>query len=304
MSGREFDTPRIGALVVAYNRREDTLDCVRSLIRDSLEERSVYVVDNASTDGSPEALAESFPKVNLIRSEENLGFAGGNNIGLAQMIEDGLDAAFLINNDAVVEPGTLRRLAEAAFSEPETGVTTPKILLHSDPGVIWAAGGNIDPENGVAVQRCYGEDDQGQADKPADLDYAIWCAMLIKTSAILKVGGMDPSYFMYYEEAEWCRRIREAGFRIVYVPGARVLHKVGLVENGRNDMPYYMSRNRLIYLRSGGMNASGVAWIAVSEILRSAAGHAAHGRTREGRLMVRAVFDYFAGNDGRMGQQT
>jgi GT2 family glycosyltransferase len=290
----------IGVLIVTWNRKTDLLDCVRSVLRSDRSDLSIYVVDNASTDGTSEAVASEFPQVSLIRSEENLGFAGGNNLGLSRMLQDGVDAAFLLNDDAVIAEDMLSTLTDAGFDDPGVGVLAPKILFHSDPGMIWSAGGSVDTRTGIATQRFHLEPDDGRADDPVEIEYAVGCAMLVKTDAIRKAGLMDTDYFMYYEEADWCRRIRVAGFRILYVPRSRVRHKVGMNRDTSGHAVYYFARNRLLYLRRGGVSPSRIAWVAAAGILRSALGHAVHGRIGESRLMVRAVADYYSKSFGKL----
>jgi hypothetical protein len=292
--------PVIGALVVTWNRKDDALECVDSLLRSEYPRLTVYVVDNASTDGSSQAVAERYPDIRIIRSEENLGFAGGNNLGLARMLDDGVEAAFLINDDAVVERDTFAGLVSGGYDDPTVGVLAPKVLVHSKPGVIWSAGGNIDPMTGISAQRHCGEHDDGQADEPSEIDYAVGCAMLVRAEAIREVGMMDTRYFMYYEEVDWCRRIREAGYRILYVPRSRVTHKVSLNDGGRNRAAYYFARNRLLYLKSAGMPGGKITWLAVSDILRSAAAHAVKGRTDESRLMIKGLVDYYSHSFGKL----
>lgn len=283
---------RVGALVVTWNRRDDALDCLGSLFRSSYPDLTVYVVDNASEDDTRDAIACTYPQVRLIRSDQNLGFAGGNNLGMRAIMADGLDAIFLVNDDVVVSPDAVSVLVKP-LSDPHVGVTAPKVLVHSAPDVIWSAGGTIHPSSGVATQRFYGELDSGQADEIADVDYAVGCAMLVRSDVIRKVGSLDTSYFMYYEEADWCRRIRAAGYRILCVPQSRVWHKVSIGDNGRNNAAYYCSRNRLLFLRTAGATPGRIAWITFSDILRSAVVHAAKGRVHESRLLVKAVLDYY-----------
>ena len=288
--------PMIGALIVTWNRRQDVLECIESVKQSSYPRLAVYVVDNASPDESYEAIAARHPDVNLTRSEDNLGFAGGNNLGLSRVLEDGVDAVLLLNDDLVVGKEAVERLVERS-EDPEVGALAPKVFVHSDPGRIWAAGGMIDSRGG-AVQRHCGELDLGQADEPAEIDYAVGCAMLVKTEVVRQVGPMDPRYYMYYEESDWCRRMRLAGYRIFYVPESHVWHKVSMNGHIRNHAPYYFARNRLLYLREGGTHPLAVARIA-ADMIRSAAAHAAKGRREEGGLMVRAVADYYLKNFGK-----
>lgn len=289
--------PTVGALIVTWNRRQDVLECIDSVKQSSYPRIAIYVVDNASTDGACEAIAARHPDVNLKRSEDNLGFAGGNNLGLDWVLEDGVDAVLLLNDDLVVGEEAVDRLVER-LDDPEVGALSPKVFVHSDPGRIWSAGGMIDSRGG-AIQRHYGELDLGQADEPTEIDYAIGCAMLVKAEVVRRVGPMDPRYYMYYEECDWCRRMRQAGYRILYVPESHAWHKVGMNGHIRNNAPYYFARNRLLYLREGGTDPLSVAWIALSDTIRSAAANAVKGRPEESRLMVRAVADYYRQTFGK-----
>ncbi len=288
----------IGVLIVTWNRRADVLDCIRSVLRSDRSDLSVYVVDNASTDGTSDIIASEFPQVILIRSEENLGFAAGNNLGLTRMLRDGMDAAFLLNDDAIIAEDTISSLLDAGFDRPDVGAMAPKILLHSEPGTIWSAGGSVDLRTGVAVQRFYGEPDDGRADSPSEIEYAVGCAMLIKADVIRRVGMLDADYYMYYEEADWCRRIRAAGYRIFYAPQSRVWHKVEMDRKISDQAVYYYARNRLLYLGRSGASPARLVW-AGAGILRSALGHAAHGRMHESRLMLRGVADYYSKSFGK-----
>ncbi len=293
--------PRVGALVVNWNRKQDTLECIDSLLGSTYPALVVYVVDNGSTDGSADAIAERYPAVRLIRSPENLGFAQGNNLGLASVMADGIDLVFLVNNDVIVSHDAVEWLVAGAHGHPDAGVLSPRVMLYSKPDIIWSTGGMLDDETGVATQRHYGERNVGQAEAASEIDYAVGCAMLVRTEAIRKAGLMDSRYFMYYEEAEWCRRIRQAGYKIMYSPPSEVWHKVELGDESRNDSPYYFSRNRLLFLESVGTPRKRIARIAVMDLLRSAAAHAARGRLRRSRLMLLGLLDFYFGRFGRLG---
>jgi GT2 family glycosyltransferase len=290
----------VAALVVTWNRQNDVLDCIKSLTQSDYTCLRVYVVDNGSTDNTSDLVSKYFPSVVLIRSDRNLGFADGNNLGLDRILDDGTDAVFFLNDDAVVAHDTLKKLVPF-LCDDGVGIVCPKILVYGADDVIWAAGGIVDSKTGIARQRYYGEKDLGQADEQTDVDYAVGCAMLVKSEVIRNVGKLDSRYYMYYEEAEWCRRIRNNGYRIVYVPTSKVWHKVSIGETGRNNAPYYFSRNRLLYLRAGGVSEIKVAWFATLDILRDAIAHAVNGRIHESRLLVRGILDYYKNNFGRIG---
>lgn len=289
----------IGVLIVTWNRIADLRECLRSVMQSDYRGISVYVVDNASSDGTSVMVAQEFPTARLVCAKENLGFAAGNNLGLSLMLRDGVDAVLMLNDDTVVAEDAISALVAGGFHDPSVGVLASKVLFHSDPETIWSAGGAVDLRTGVAVQRLHGEQDDAQTDEPVEVQYAVGCAMLVKADVIRKVGLFDTDYYMYYEEADWCRRIREAGYKVIYVPRSRVRHKVGVSRNTSNHVIYYFARNRLLYMRKSGVHRVRIAWVAVSGIWRSALGHAAHARIRESRLMLRGVADYYGNRFGK-----
>jgi hypothetical protein len=281
----------IAALIVTWNRRQDVLECIDSLFGLSYPHLTVYVVDNASTDDTTSAIFDRYPAVRLIRSGKNVGFAEGNNLGLHRILQQGADAVFLVNDDVVVAPDALDELLAADFADPDVGVLCPKVVLHGEPKVVWSKGGRIERRTGIATQLGFSELDEERSDEPSEVDYAVGCAMLVKTRAMRRAGLFDPRFFMYYEETDWCRRIRDCGYRIKYVPRSRVMHKVTLNSTGRNSASYYFTRNRLLYLQCSGVKGIGIART-VAELTRSAAAHLVKGRREEGRLMLRGVLDF------------
>ncbi|MHB0999877.1 MAG: glycosyltransferase family 2 protein [Armatimonadota bacterium] len=293
------EPPSVGALIIAWNRRDDVLDCIGSLKRSGYPKLWIYVVDNASSDGTSEAIEKQFPDAVIIRSETNLGFAGGNNLGLKSILADGLDAVFLLNDDAVVSGDAVGTLVNGGYHDDSVGVLAPKILLYSDPEIVWSSGGDVDPHTGVTYQRNFGKKDN-KADTVSEIDYSVGCAMLIKSEVIRQVGMIDERYFTYYEETDWCRRIRNAGYRILYIPESRVLHKVPLVVNNRNNAAYYYTRNRLLYLNTTGVSSVKIARV-TSSLIKTAISHSIKGRAEEGKLMLKGVIHYYKGQFGRLG---
>ena len=224
--------PPMGVVVLNYNGLEDTLECIGSLRRSQGINVRIIVVDNGSPDGSGEALETRASAVELIRNSGNLGFAGGVNVGMRRALEHGLPYVFLLNNDAVVDVDLLQETVAFAEAHPDVGVLGPRIVHYDAPGV------NQFPW-------------QDEATQPFDTIGLSGSAVLIRASVLERVGLLDPTYFMYWEEKDFFERCRRNGFRTVYVPTrARVLHKVaastakvpGLKE-------YYMIRNGFIFIR-------------------------------------------------------
>lgn len=213
----------------------------------------MIVVDNGSTDGSMAKIQEAFPQHTYVENGENLGFAAGNNAGLKKGIELGADLLLLLNNDTEVAPGFLDKIVQAAGTYPEAGVFGPKIYFYDDPATIWYAGGSVDPKTG----RCYhvGCGDSSGHDEIKETDYVCGCALAIRREVFEEVGGMAPEFFLIWEEIDWCYRIRAAGYKCLFVPAAKVWHKVSSSFEGGNRGPmwqYYYFRNRLLFHRRHG----------------------------------------------------
>ena len=256
--------PKVSVIIVNWNRKDDTIDCLKSLRRVSTYgyELSVIVVDNGSTDGSVEAFNKTTNLVfRLIPLKENTGFVGGNNIGIKSAMEDGAEYVLLLNNDTLVDKGLIRELLKSAEKNKEAGVLVPKIYFapgfefHKDRypksllgKVIWFAGGVIDWNNVYASNFGVDEVDRGQFDSEREIDFATGCAMFIKRKVISKVGLLDERYFAYLEDAEYCQRVKKAGWKVIYVPTGYLWHKVSQTSKSGGDLnDYFLTRNRMLF---------------------------------------------------------
>jgi len=256
-----MSAPHVLIVVLNWNGLADTLACLESMRRLEYPAYEVLVVDNGSSDGSPAAIRERFPDVTLIETGENLGFAGGNNVGIRHALEIGADYVLLLNNDTEVSPDFLSRLVEAAEADSQVGMAGPTIYYYDRPEVIWSAGGEIDWRRGCTRMVGLDERDDGQfGGAPREVDFITGCAVLVRATALRQAGLLDERFFMYYEEVEWCVRTRRAGFRIVHVPQAHIWHKIA--PSAQSDSPrvhYYMTRNRLLFLKAS--RAGWQAWM-------------------------------------------
>jgi GT2 family glycosyltransferase len=232
---------RIFAVVLSWNGREDTLACLRSLAGENVE---AIVVDNASEDGSADAVAQELPAVELIRNERNLGYAEGMNVGIRRALERGADAVLLLNNDVEVEPGATAALAAAIDG---VGAVCPLITFAGDPSTVWYAGASFDPKRGYnGRHRGYGRP-AAEFSEPVETDRACGAAMLIPRSSFDLVGLLDEKLFAYQEDTDWSLRAREAGLRLLVVPAARIRHQVSATTGGEGSPTalYYSVRNTL-----------------------------------------------------------
>jgi GT2 family glycosyltransferase len=243
-----MSSPRLAVIVLHWNSLADTLSCIDALAASCYPSFEIVIVDNGSTDGSPAALRERYPNLVILQNEENLGYTGGNNVGISYALGLGVDYVLLLNDDAAVAPDTLLKLMEAALEHPEAGFLGPKILSTQEPCRILSAGGELNRE-WRSIHRGSGQQDHGQFDQLFTADWLSGCALLVSKEVISRVGLLDERFFAYHEDVEWCYRGRRAGFQVLFVPGARVWHPDS--SEYYSDSPlvtYYMARNDLLFL--------------------------------------------------------
>jgi GT2 family glycosyltransferase len=242
----------VAVIVVAHGRRDDTLDCLASLARASWGALTVIMVDNASRDDTAEAVVARFPSTHVIRQERNLGFAGGNNVGIRRALELGADYVFLLNNDATIAPDAIACCVEAAQSHPDAGALCPVIHFAVPRELIWYAGATFDASRAHSGRVLgYRELDSGQFTRTRETDRMTGAAVLIPQRILEQVGLLDAGLFFLYEDVDWSLRARRAGHPIYLVPDAKVWHRVSATSGGEHSalIAYYDTRNHLIVCR-------------------------------------------------------
>ena len=220
------------AVVVNWNGRTVIEPCLTTLLASDYPDLEVLVVDNASTDGSLELMAERFPDVRLLANPKNLGYAAGANAGVEVAIEEGAEYVLLMNNDTEIAPDAVARLVEAARDDPAAAFVGPLICYADPPDLIWSLGGRVSYWTGRIAHRALREIDRGQYRTIEPVDYVTGCAVLCSVPAIRRIGPMDEGYFMYNEDTDWCERARGAGFSVLVAPAAKVWHKVSTSSGG------------------------------------------------------------------------
>jgi GT2 family glycosyltransferase len=230
------ERPTVDIIVLNWNGKRDTLECLASLGAVSYPNVRTIVVDNGSTDDSVAAIRAAYPGVILVETGQNLLFAGGNNAGLRRSLADGTDVIMLLNNDTTVDPGFVDALVGRLQSDASLGAVGAKILYHANPSLIWYAGGEISYWSGTMRHRGIRSRDDGTHDTPGPTDYATGCCLCATREAWEKTGLLDESYAMYAEDADWCVRARRAGFGIGYEPAAKVYHKVSVSAGGHTSL--------------------------------------------------------------------
>lgn len=219
-------------IIVNWNGRADTLECLASLRRATLAHVQTVVVDNGSSDGSASAIRSAFPAVTVLEAGKNLRFAGGNNLGIRHALAQGAERVLLLNNDTTVAPDFLVHLTRTLAATPGAGVVAPKILYYSSPATIWYAGGEVSFWTGTMRHTGIRATDGPAFGAVRDTAYASGCCLLASRSVFEAAGLLDETFYIYTEDADWCLRVRRAGYRILFVPDARVWHKVSVSAGG------------------------------------------------------------------------
>ncbi len=256
MDDTQKSNPLVHIIVLTWNEYNDTVECLESLGKINYSNYKIILVDNGSRDGSIQKLRERFgkdEKVRIIANEKNLGFAGGNNVGIKYAMNKGADAVLLINNDTIVDPNFLTELVKAEKENKQAGILGSKIYYEGDPKRIWSAGGKVSKLLTKGVHIGYDEIDNGQYDETKKRDYLTGCCLLIKKEVIKKIGVLADDYFLYYEDTDYCLRARKAGYDCLYIPASKIWHKVSRSSKpGSSSYIYYHTRNGLAMARRNG----------------------------------------------------
>lgn len=252
--------PLVTIITINYNQLKLTCELLESLRKLTYPAVEIIVVDNNSKEDPTPVISETYPEVKLIVSNENLGFAGGNNLGIKA--SKGAYLLFL-NNDTEVDPGFLEPLVALFESNLKAGAASSKILYYNSGETIQYAGSSrIDPFTGRSKRIGYMEKDNGQHNLLRETDLAHGAAMMVPRRVINEVGMMPEFFFLYYEEVDWCESIKKGGYKIFFVPDSKVYHKESMsIGKGSTLKTYYMTRNRVLYMRRNTEGFKKVTWI-------------------------------------------
>ena len=300
--------PCVAIIILNWNGLTDTLECLASLTRLKYRNFQIIVVDNGSKDGSVEGIRRRFPDVVLIENKENLGFSEGNNAGLRYALAGKTDHFLLINNDTVVDSEFLGQLVTVAEADATVGIVSPLIFDFARRDEIWTAGATINWADG-STRRLRAGELAGQDELPLEVDFVSGCALLAKREVIEKTGVLDPAFYLYYEETDWCVRAHKQGYRILCVPQARIWHKVsGSLGPGSPLVSYYMRRNSLLLLRKHLVGVRRIVALLRNVICAARSIVGVYCRRRNVHLrpnaaaQVRALLDFFRGRFGALRQ--
>lgn len=248
---------KVYIIILNWNGWRDSIECIRSCRELNYAHYEIILVDNGSSDDSVARLCKAFPDLNVVANKENLGFAGGNNVGIVDAIQRGADYIWLLNNDTRVDQRALSELVSVAEQYPDCGMVGSKIFLYDEIETLHFAGGQINFTDGTTKHLGIFEKDRGQYDLYSEVDYVTGCSLLAKTDMIKDIGLMPEAYFLYYEETDWCMQATGSGYSIRVAPKSKVYHRVsGSIENLSPEKQYYLTRNRLYFLKKYGKNIS------------------------------------------------
>lgn len=226
---------KLAIIILNWNGLKDTLECLDSLKASKADSHAVYVVDNASKEPEADVIYKKHTWITVIKKDSNLGFSGGNNVGIKAALKDGAEYIILLNNDTVVDSDIFSNMVNDAQIN-KFDITSPKIYFyggreyHSVPKseqgqIIWYAGGRLDLSNIIATHRGVDEFDHGQYDDAVETDFATGCCMLIHKNVFKSIGFLDDSFLAYYEDNDYCRRAIAKGFKVGYAPSSHLWHK-------------------------------------------------------------------------------
>lgn len=248
----KVEQPLVSIISVNFNQIEVTLELLESLRIISFRNFEIILIDNGSTNNSQKLLSKKYPEVNYIFNDKNIGFSGGNNLGIRASKGEYL---FFVNNDAEITEGCIETLLQLFNSIPKLGIVSPRICydlkLTNNQRIIQYAGSThlhpITARNEILGEK---QIDTGQFVKAMETAYVHGAAMMINREVLDKVGVMPEDFFLYYEELDWSEQIRNAGFKVYVEPNALVFHKESFTVGTNSALKeYYHTRNRIFFVR-------------------------------------------------------
>ena len=244
------EKPLVVIILINYNRLEDTLDCLKSLQTVKFDNFKIIVVDNASKLNPVPHLKKHFPEAIYIRSEKNLGFTGGNNLGLSKAYELDPKYIFLLNNDTIVSENILSELFDFMEANPDTGLIGPVNYYFESPNIVAFAGGNLNRNNGMMTFLYPDTKLPNIKKKVINCSFIIGSAMFIRTDLIKKIGGFYNEYFLTSEESELCVKVADLGYKLSIITTCGIWHKISRTMEAESELSnYFIFRNKLWFIK-------------------------------------------------------
>ena len=238
-------------ILLNYNNWQDTCECIDSLKRNNVKDTSILVIENCSTDESFEKLNNAFPGIKILRMNSNLGFTGGNNIGIRYALDNKYNYAILLNNDTILEsPDTFKILTGEMDKNTDFTLGTGRIFYYPQKNLIWYDGGKIIHSRGMAIHSNYrkNREEIKLNNDLREIDFVSGCYMCIRIKDIPKLGYLDEKIFIYLDDIEYSVRTVKKKMKILYVPEAVIYHKARGEDKRTPRMVYYSIRNRRLVI--------------------------------------------------------
>lgn len=243
-----FKPPKVALVILNYNGKTLTERCLQSVMESRYARKEIIVVDNASTDGSAEQLAEMFPAAVVLRNGQNLGVTGGRNRGFREAVRRGNDYVLSLDNDTRIDGRLIDELVAAAESDPAIGIVGPKTYSDDGSGKIQCAGGSITYTQNVCAQRGFGEVDRGQYDVMQQVDYFPGFGFMARREVFETLNFLDERFYGYgHEDTDFCLRAARSGYRVVYVPKAVLWHRGSATIGGYSPRKKYLEAVNSVY---------------------------------------------------------
>lgn len=234
-------SPLVYVIILNYNNLHDTIETIRSVLAIEYDNFRVLLVENSTDRAVIDAIRAKFPDIDILETGRNLGYAGGNNVGILHAMRQEPDYIFVLNNDIGVEPRALAILVHELETHRDCAACQPLAVYAENPGVIWSAGTKMH----LGYPRLYLKNSSRPPGQSGEPPFGlVGCALLFRVSALRDVGLFDESLFLMHEETDWCIRAKEMGYSLLVVPGARVQHKVSATLGSLSEVYlYYVARN-------------------------------------------------------------
>jgi len=244
-----MNQPPVGVVIVNHNLMDSLRETIESFKKVNYPNLQIVVSDNASTDGSLEMVRQFFPDIHLLAHKEEQGYARAASLGMA-FLADKTKYIFSTTNDVIVDVEILNVLVDYAENDPKAGVLGTKIYFFDRPQVIWHAGARIHPLHGHSFHIGWERKDSPRYDRVRECDFVTGCGFLLRSQVVKKIGYFNEKLIFYSEDADLCYRVREEGFKVIYIPGAKMWHKVSTtLAKNRPLQLRYSTRNSLYLLQ-------------------------------------------------------
>lgn len=243
-------SPKVFIVILNFNSFEDTEECLISLEKLDYNNYEIIIIDNSSNDNSYDKLKKRFVKYNIIKSNENLGYANGNNIGIKYALENKADYICVLNNDVIVEDDFLDKIIKVMEDDKDIGLAGPCICKYHDKNIIQAMGANINLYNGLTQGKYKNYKYNDIPQKDIQVDYLGGACFVCRREVFEKIGFIPENYFLFFEETEFCYKASKRGYKLICVYESKIYHKGSSTISKYSGLSYYfLNRNRVIFIR-------------------------------------------------------